>query len=1279
MTATTSQGSSGEHLTRFVSRLALNWERDVAEAPCQDLEGSLAFFDISGFTRLSERLSNEAKLGVESITEVVDSIFANLVSLATSHGGDVLQFSGDAILVLFDGEHHTHRAATAALAMQKAMRDHGRVETPKGVVRLAMSAGMESGTPQFLRFGGEQQVVLAVGDVSDATCALEKYARPGEVLLGPTASARLGAAARGQQLATGFSLRGLDDKHRPDSHDLFGAESRAATTTSEHSSVFVQRALRSVLNTEHVASDHRPVSVGFLGTRGLHTMLCDHGPDHTAMQLHAVASALEFAQREYEITWLGVDALQGEADFFCCSGAPAMHENDEDRLLLGMRHVMDACPDVGLAGGANSGRAFAAVIGSAARRSFSVTGDSTNVAARVMARAQVGELLATKTMLANCRERFEIGPYQSFVAKGKRAAIAAAAVKRRLAIETTSSASETAFFGRDTELAAITATFDEARRGRGCVIDVHGDAGSGKSRLMDAVRGEAHAMAIVDLRGETFRANAPYGAWTRPLRQLAGIPGDATAVVAGEQLAQFCLALDPEPSPYLPLLAIPFAASVPPTPATDALAPEFVAGRLHSIVWNFLSVTLLGPAVFIAEDLHWFDRASHALVEFLAGHASESPWIVCATRRSHVPPLLCETGRSPLSFDLNSMNEDAIAQLIVAERGARGIDDDALVQIIRRSAGNALFARSLAAMPDTDDIPESVERLIGTKIDALAPIPRALLREASVLGTNVDLALLDELLDENQVTTANAWNALSEFILVGDERVEFRHDLFRLTAYSGLPFRRRRELHARVADALLDQAVGTDLDLAAPILAYHYARSDRHADAWEWSVRAAERSRASAAVGDAVTLYAQAFEAAKQIRTLAPQVLATVAEAMGDTAEKAGQVDRARDAYRTARRHCRDDALSSARLLRKHGYIAEKAGAYVMSLRWYGRAASLLGTLAGDLQATLEAAHVALGIAGTRVHQGQLASARRSIERVLPSATAAGDTDVLAQAYLLLEIIAAESGDSQRAAYEALALRYAHELGDQRRLGSLLLNCGLSAANESRWDDAAAHYRTAERCYLAVGHVVGRALVANNRSEVLTDQGHYDEANVLLHDSRRAFRAANYAVGIALTTSGLSRIAVRANEFIEAHKLLDEAEAQFRAIGADAYIADTLVRQVECLVWEGRSDEALEAATHADALLSRSGHHAGLELAVLRYRSLAHAQLGDVPVALEILAAALAQARDIEAWFEVAACLETSRYISGEMSGNEMSERDAITRRLGIAVLPVPQAHTASP
>ena len=109
-------GNDGARLAAFGSRLAHMWPEDGR--PWQVVDGTLGFFDVSGYTRLTERLARLGAEGAEAITEIADALFVGLISAAFAHGGDVLQFSGDAVLIHFTGDDHPHRAALAARAMQ---------------------------------------------------------------------------------------------------------------------------------------------------------------------------------------------------------------------------------------------------------------------------------------------------------------------------------------------------------------------------------------------------------------------------------------------------------------------------------------------------------------------------------------------------------------------------------------------------------------------------------------------------------------------------------------------------------------------------------------------------------------------------------------------------------------------------------------------------------------------------------------------------------------------------------------------------------------------------------------------------------------------------------------------------------------------------------------------------------------------------------------------------------------------------------------------------------
>ncbi len=110
-----------EPLHPYVSELAA---RVLAEAPAGgwvEMEGTLAFFDISGFSTLAERLAGLGRAGAEHINDILNVVFRRLIEEVFRFGGDVLEFGGDAMVVLYSGADHQQRAALAAARMFKAI------------------------------------------------------------------------------------------------------------------------------------------------------------------------------------------------------------------------------------------------------------------------------------------------------------------------------------------------------------------------------------------------------------------------------------------------------------------------------------------------------------------------------------------------------------------------------------------------------------------------------------------------------------------------------------------------------------------------------------------------------------------------------------------------------------------------------------------------------------------------------------------------------------------------------------------------------------------------------------------------------------------------------------------------------------------------------------------------------------------------------------------------------------------------------------------------------
>src|SRR5690606_14815385 len=112
-------------LSPYTPRLLRTWRWDLPGHA--EVEGTLVYADVSGFTRLTERLARRGKVGAEEMVTTISNVWDAL--LATDDGGDVLKFAGDALQVFYDGPDHARRACQRALEMQRELARVGRIES----------------------------------------------------------------------------------------------------------------------------------------------------------------------------------------------------------------------------------------------------------------------------------------------------------------------------------------------------------------------------------------------------------------------------------------------------------------------------------------------------------------------------------------------------------------------------------------------------------------------------------------------------------------------------------------------------------------------------------------------------------------------------------------------------------------------------------------------------------------------------------------------------------------------------------------------------------------------------------------------------------------------------------------------------------------------------------------------------------------------------------------------------------------------------------------------
>ena len=1224
-------------LRPFVPRLTATWQRSVGDELGRVLDASLLGLDISGFTALSERLAERGKLGAEELITLISRCYSGLIDIGTRYGGDVLKFRGDALLLLFDGERHEERGAHAALAMQAFVAEAGSAESSVGPVRLGMAGGLVSGPCHFFLLGRHHRELIVCGPSASATLELEDAAESGEILVSArSAEALVGMV--GEARGSAFLLR-------PDATPRELPPPPEVDTVPGDLAGFVPESLLLAIEEDAVEAEHRQATAAFIRFSGTDALV--ESPDEAAAALGELADVVSSQTNERSITWLESDIDRDGGKLYLVAGAPASGGNDEERMLQALRSIVDRRAILPIAVGVNRGRVLAGPIGSPTRLNYAVMGDTVNLAARLAARASKGEILATGDVLQRSRTQFETTPRQ-FLMKGKSRPVTGYAIGGIVANAVEELRPSLPFVGRREELATLREALDAVRMRQSRAVELVGDAGAGKSRLLEELVSSAPGFQILRARCEPNEASTPFAPLRALLRPLVGILPDEPPAAAGAKLAAFAQAVMPDLAQWLPLLALPFDAEVAGTPEVDEVDAAFRRDRLHDVLDQFLMRILLMPTAILVEDTHWLDDASQLVLSKLA-RPGPRPWLVVTTRR----PSGTLLGSASTVLELEPLGAEDARSLAVAAAGDATLSDAELAALTDRAAGNPLFIRELALVPGSDTLPETIESLLTSRIDMLHPADRLLLRHASVIARTFELDLLAEILPD-EVGDPEQWTRLADFIeWAGPEHLSFRHDLVRDAAYAGLSYARRREIHLLVGEALERRSPEPDLD--AEVLSLHFLEAGVFEKAWRYAVIAGDDARSKHANVDAGTFYERALAAAGSVAPPDAE-LARVCEALGDVCELAARYRDADEAYVRGL----ERGGAAARLMRKRGVVAERSGHYDVALALYDAAA-------GEAD-EVEAVALELARAIVLYRQGKIDECATFAARAAEGASALDDRATLADAYYVL---AAAEGDRGGPAREYLerALEIFDELGLLHRQATVLNNMGVRAYYEGAWDEALDLYHRSEEVVRRAGDVLTGGHATNNRAEILLDQGRLDEAAELFGIALRTYRAAKFPIGEALVTINLGRLAAEEGRFAEAHRQLDDARARLEELGAESFLIEADARRAQAFILEGRHEDVVELANTALERMRSSGE-LGVRSALLeRLLGLAAVQARTPDEAPSHFEESLRLARSLGAEYERGRTLH-AKVMTGFATDDEARESEMILERLGVVALP---------
>jgi class 3 adenylate cyclase len=1059
----------GEEYGRFVSRMAARWFAEEPATRHRAIDGTLVFADVSGFTALSERLAVLGREGAEVLTEHIDAVFAELLGGAHAAGGDLLSYGGDAVVLWFEGEEHARRAVSAGAEMRATVQRVGRRQTATGAVRLRMSIGIHSGTVEALLVGDAHRDLLLTGPAVSRLVETEAAASAGQILVSAETAAHLPKGTLGARVGPAFLLaRGP------------GAKSRSVAAGASAPAALVPVALRDELAGGGQPPEHRVLAMAFIHVFGIDRLAAD-----PRALVDAVDRSLGIVQRHlahHGVTYLSSDIDDDGFKVIALAGAPAATDDQEERLLRAVQAIVtDAGIPLPVRAGAHRGAAFVGAVGAADRAAYTVMGDAVNTTARIMSKAQPGQLLATPDILGRSATTFVVEPLEPFLAKGKRQPLQASLVGPPVGVRPRELA-RLPLVGRAAERQQLLEAWSAARDGHGSVVEILGDAGIGKSRLIVEVADAARlaGATVVQIQAEAYQQATAHFVSTLLLRRAQGTDHDRADANVAEA-----------PDEATSIRAI-------------AAAIDESLGRT--------------PTLVIVEDGHWADEPSLAVLGALA--LADRPVLVVVARR----PGACDLAAST-TIALGGVDDASIGALLAAARGRRGILPERLRAVTELAGGNPQHAIALALCADEEELPDDLEAAVAMRIDRLPPIRRTMLRELSVLGTRFETQVAIGLLGE-----PDALALLDGYVEIGDGWTRFRSALERDAAYAGMPYRRRRALHARAGDLI---AASTDHpESRAEALSAHYFAAGDPSRTLRFASVAAERATALSSLALSAQHYERAVWAARRTAA-APDELARLLRGLCVGRSYAGDFDGAVRAGREARRADRDliGHVSIAVLLTEQ---AATAGDWVRSAREARQALRLIDAAPASEQQRVRPDRVLL--------LGSLARCLHTLGRQPAAARAAAEMVALAK-------------DLDDPASEARALALRAQLEPDPLAGA---RCGDAAAD----------------IYRRIGNRGAVGIVLNNAANRLRTAGLNEEAERRYEEAIAILEEQGEDQMVAVVRTNTLPLTNDRGDWEAALAAAGSCAATFEAIGMLPALTAALGQEAFAYVCLGRDDVA---------------------------------------------------------------------------------------------------------
>jgi class 3 adenylate cyclase/predicted ATPase len=861
--------------------------------------GTVMLADISGFTALTEQLMQQGPTGVEALTERLNALLSELIALITGHGGDVIKFAGDALLSFWSTTAHaesletvTQWAAQCAIAMQQHLSQF----PIEGAESLALRIGLGAGDVRIALVGQPQEwkELVFAGDPLVQMGAAERQAQPNEVVVSPYTWTLLQSQGRGTRLDTGCvrleSLLPAPIAYRP-------LPLSSTLDPAKHLLPYVPKVLQNQFQGDRQlwVSELRRITVLFINLPDF-----NYDSKEAFRLLQQIMTEVQQVLNEYEGVFNKFLVDDKGSTLVAGFGIPPKtHEDDPVRAVQAALALHSRFTALGVSSGIGltTGRVYCGVVGSPIRREYTVLGDAVNLAARLMQVAE-GKILCDRAT-CDAAPSLSFLPLPAIRVKGKAQAIAVFQPQTPAAgaleeDEPDLPLPQTALVGRDAQRQLLVRKLEQLQMGSGAVILIEGEPGIGKSRLLEDLlrqRDHVHANWLTGA-GAAIERSKPYHAWQSVFTTVLRLNRTASPQQQRQWLLRN-LSLYPESVQQLaPLLNALLPLDLPENDMTRALSSKERAQKTRELCMQLLLRTALAqPTVLVLDDAHWLDSASWALTLAVAQQVPALLLIVAtrplvdpmpeATQFLQLPaldtvrlePLQPEDGLELVRQRLGVLNlPPVLAELIQTKAQGNPFFSEELVYslqergLIRVEEGVCYLAPEVKNFNELP-MPDTIQGVITSRIDRLAPEQQLTIKVASVIGQVFSYRILREVypIESDRHYLSKHLQNLETFDMTFLHSQEpelahsFKHRIVQEVAYNLMLFSQRRKLHRMVAE-WYERSYHEDLSPFYALLAHHWHLAEDAQKAIAYFEYAGQQAVANDANIEAIDFYSTAIK-----------------------------------------------------------------------------------------------------------------------------------------------------------------------------------------------------------------------------------------------------------------------------------------------------------------------------------------------------------------------------------------------------------------------------------